>query len=188
MTIDSQSVGDPGRFLGFESLASGLSSLAPSPADEGRVALIVTRSTGGVRQVHDSIRLSIDGGIPGDAWGRGEDRSIDAQLAIMQTGVAQLIANGQSLLLFGDNLFLDLDLSSGNLPVGSVVRAGDATLTVTVKPHNGCSKFRARFGLDAVRFVSDPQIRGLNLRGIYMRVIEDGKVAVGDPVRVIQRG
>jgi len=105
----------------------------------------------------------------------------------MQTDVAELIANGQPLTLFGDNLFLDLDLSATNLPPGSLVRIGGATMEVTPKPHNGCQKFRARFGSEALRFVSKPDLRRRNLRGIYMRVVQRGEVAAGDPVEVITR-
>jgi MOSC domain-containing protein YiiM len=105
----------------------------------------------------------------------------------MQRDVAELIANGQPLTLFGDNLFLELDLSAANLPVGSQVRAGGATLEVAAKAHNGCHKFRARFGGDALQFVWKRELRHLNLRGIYMRVIEAGEIAPGDSVEVIAR-
>jgi len=105
----------------------------------------------------------------------------------MQVDVAGLIANGQPLTLFGDNLFLDLDLSAANLPAGSRVRVGGATLEVTPKPHNGCRKFHARFGPEALRFVSKPDLRPRNFRGIYMRVVEPGEVALGDAVEVLAR-
>jgi MOSC domain-containing protein YiiM len=112
----------------------------------------------------------------------------DAQLAVMQRDVAELIANGQPLTLFGDNLFLDLDLSAENLPAGSRVRAGTALLAVTPKPHDGCRKFRARFGNDALRFVSKGELRHRNLRGIYMRVVEAGELGVGDAVELVAPG
>src|SRR5262245_56975072 len=110
------------------------------------------------------------------------------QIAVMQKDVAEMIANGQSLTLFGDCLILDLDLSSANLPAGSRVKVGAATLEVTPEPHNGCMKFRSRFGADALRFVSIRELRHRNLRGIYMRVAEAGEVGARDPVEVISRG
>jgi MOSC domain-containing protein YiiM len=58
---------------------------------------------------------------------------------------------------------------------------------VTPKAHTGCRKFKARFGDDALRFVSEPARRHLNLRGIYLRVVADGEVGVGDAVEVIAR-
>ena len=89
--------------------------------------------------------------------------------------------------LFGDNLFLDLDLSTENLPPGSRVRVGKAILQVTPVPHNGCRKFRGRFGDNALRFVSKKELRHRNLRGIYMRVLEGGEVSPGDRVEVLSR-
>ena len=90
--------------------------------------------------------MSPDAGIPGDAWDRGQVKNPEAQLTVMQADVARLIANDQPLTLFGDNLFLNLDLSVQNLPVGSRVQVGGAILEVTPMPHNGCRKFQARFG------------------------------------------
>jgi len=94
----------------------------------------------------------------------------------------------EGLTLFGDNLFLELDLSAGNLPAGSRVLLGSAVLEVTAKPHTGCRKFRGRFGEEALRFVSRADLRHRNLRGIYMRVAEEGETAPGDSVEVLARG
>jgi MOSC domain-containing protein YiiM len=98
-----------------------------------------------------------------------------------------MIANGQPLALFGDQLFLDLDLSQANLPIGSRLQVGAVVLAVSPKPHNGCQKYRARFGADALRFISRPDLRPQNFRGIYLRVLTGGFVAVGDAVRVLER-
>lgn len=131
--------------------------------------------------------IPVDSDSTGDAWGRQRRPAPDAQLAVMQVHVAELVANSQPLVLFGDNVFLELDLSAANLPPGSRLRAGSVTLEVTAAPHNGCRKFRARFGDGALRFVSKPALRHLNLRGVYMRVIEGGELSAGDPVEVISR-
>jgi MOSC domain-containing protein YiiM len=105
----------------------------------------------------------------------------------MQVDVVRLIVNGQSFILFGDNLFLELDFFVQNFFVGSWVRVGGAILEVTPMPHNGCRKFLSRFGQDALRFVSERELRHRNLRGIYMRVVESGDVRTGDRVEVITR-
>ena len=126
-------------------------------------------------------------GVPGDAWGRRPRPAPEAQLAVMHIDIAELVANGQPLTLFGDNLFLELDLSAANLPSGSRLRAGTATLELTPEPHDGCRKFRERFGDAALRFVSRRDLRHLNLRGVYMRVVEEGEIAVGDPVQLLFR-
>jgi hypothetical protein len=186
MMIDSGYMGDPERHVGLPELERGLSRLA-APASSGRVMLIVRRGEGGVRETPPRVVLGVGVGVPGDAWGRDAMREEVAQLAVMQFGVAELIANGQPLALSGDNLILDLDLSSENLPVGSRLRVGGALLEMTPKPHNGCRKFRARFGEAALKFVSAPTTRHRNLRGIYLRVVEAGEVGVGDEAIVVGR-
>lgn len=185
-TITSDSIGNPDRFPLFDDLRRGLDALPSAHPGSGRVVLIVRRREQGRRDAPDRLRLTPEGGVPGDAWiERNPDPA--GQIAVMQADVAALIANGQPLELFGDNLFLSLDLSTANLPPGSRVRAGGTTLEITPKPHNGCRKFRARFGPDALRFVSHADLRERNLRGIYMRVVGPGEVAVGDAVEVISR-
>ena len=185
--IDSNSVGDEGRYLPLADLERMLDGLARPPAERGRIAIVVRRGPGGLREAPDRVVVAPDVGVPGDAWGRKPEPNPDTQLAVMQSGVAELIANGQPLTLFGDNLFLDLDLSAANLPPGSRVRVGAAVLEVTPVPHNGCQKFRSRFGDAALRFVARRDRRARNLRGIYMRVVEAGEIGPGDPVEVISR-
>lgn len=185
--IDSRSVGDPTRFRTQADLEAALAGLPAAPADEGALRLIVCKTAGGRRETPHQVELTPEGGVPGDAWGRQAKPMPDEQLTVMQYDVAELIANGQSLTLAGDNLVFDLNLSAGNLPIGSRLAVGGAVLEVTPKPHNGCRKFKARFGNDALQIASRRDLRHLNLRGVYMRVVTAGAVAVGDTVRVVYR-
>ena len=175
------------RHLTFAQLEAALHALPPAPKDSGRLTCIVRSPVSEVRELLSQARLSPEAGLPGDKWGARASRKLEAQLAVMQHGVAELIANGQSLALFGDNLIADLDLSVANLPIGSRLRVGGAVVEVTPLPHDGCSKFKARFGSDALRFVNTPPMRHLNLRGIHWRVIEAGEVEVGSMVKVLSR-
>lgn len=184
--IDSASIGDPARFRPLDVLETQFAALPPAPRDAGRVHLVVKRGPRG-REALPQALMTPESGIPGDAWGRQRHPAPEAQLTVMQADVAELIANGQPLTLFGDNLFLELDLSEANLPPGSRLRAGTVTLEVTPEPHNGCRKFRERFGDGALRFVSTRDLRHLNLRGVYMRVVGEGEIAAGDPVQVLSR-
>jgi MOSC domain-containing protein YiiM len=184
--IDSDSVGDPALHLDLEALEAGLAERESAPLNEGTVTHLVRRAEGGVREVLERTHVVRDGGLPGDQWG-SKAGNPETSLTVMEDGVARLIANGQPLALFGDQIFVDLNLSRENLPAGSRLRLGSATLVVTPMPHDGCQKFRARFGTAALRLVSGKAHRHLNLRGVYMRVLQDGDVAVGDPVTVLER-
>jgi MOSC domain-containing protein YiiM len=152
------------------------------------VALVVRRRPDGVRETPERVHLTPEGGVPGDGWARRPPRDPEGQLAVMRRDVAELIANGQALTLFGDNLFVDLDISAGNLPVGARLRVGAALVEMTAKAHNGCLKFKGRFGGDALRFVNVAPTRLLNLRGVYWKVVEPGVVGVGSPIQVLARG
>jgi MOSC domain len=182
--IDASTMGDSAHFQVQEELERLLESLPDAPTDRGRVDLIVAKGPNGRRETPERIFLYPIAKPTGKTGDNPEDED---QLAIMQRDVAELIANGQPLPLFGDNLFLDLDLSAENLPAGSQLQVGKAILQVTPLPHNGCSKFRGRFGDNALRFVSKKELRHRHLRGIYMRVLQGGEVQLGDPVEVLSR-
>lgn len=185
--VDSHTAGDRALHLGMADLEARLAQLTVPPKDLGSISLLVRRAESGKRDVIRSGHLSANAGLVGDEWVRNPERSSDAQVTMMDLGVARLIANGQSLSLFGDQLFVELDLARENMPVGSRLDVGAAVLEITGRPHNGCQKFSSRFGTDALRFVSRPDLRHKNLRGVYLRVLSDGGVKVGDCVTVIHR-
>jgi hypothetical protein len=177
---------DPKWHLPLAALQAGLRLLPTLPPDTGRVAMIVRKPSEFSRLPLDRVRLTPEEGIPDDQWNRGS-RKPDAQLAVMRRDVAELIANGQPLTVFGDNLFVDFDITAANLPAGTRLRVGEAVMEVTPMPHDGCKKFNGRFGNDAFKFVQAPPTRPLNLRGIYWKVVEAGDVCVGSPIQVIRR-
>lgn len=168
-------------------LAAAYENLPLAPTDAGRVSLIVRRPETNARELPERVELSPEHGVPGDGWSRSARRNTDNQITVMRHDVASLLANGQPPEIAGDNLFVDLDLSDANLPAGTRLRVGAALVEVTPEPHNGCSKFRARFGTDGLAFVQAKETRHLNLRGIHFRVIEAGEVAVGSAITVLSR-
>jgi MOSC domain-containing protein YiiM len=179
--------GDPSLHRSLAALSTDLDALPGPDRDSGRLALIVRRRADGVRETPERVQLTPEEGVPGDGWRRRPPRDPEAQLAVMRRDVAELIANGQPLTVFGDNLFVDLDISAENLTVATRLRVGGALVEVTPKPHNGCAKFKARFGPDALRLVQAPSTRSQNLRGIYWKVVEPGEIRIGDPIRVSSR-
>jgi MOSC domain-containing protein YiiM len=105
------------------------------------------------------------------------------QLTLMNVRSATLIAGApERRQLAGDQFFVDFDLSIENLPPGSRLTLGEATIEITEIPHRGCGKFSARFGVDALKFVNSAVGRELNLRGVNARIIEGGVVRHGDAI------
>ena len=172
-------------------LEAGFGHVLASPADGGTLEMIVRRPGVDHREVIEEGRLTFEAGLEGDTWDRRkgyvtEDGTPDpdAQLTLTNSRFANLIAGSRDRWpLAGDQLYVDLDLSESNLPPGTRLRIGDATIEVTALPHTGCSKYRQRFGLEALKFTATPEGRSRHLRGIYARVVEPGTVRVGDTIR-----
>jgi hypothetical protein len=172
-------------------LESGLDSVRTSPRDDGRLELIVRRPGVGEREVLPEGRLDELDGLVGDTWrARGSRRTPDGsanpgmQVTLMNARAARLVAGPvERWPLAGDQLYVDLDLSTENLPAGTRLTIGDAVIEVTDQPHTGCAKFAQRFGKDAVKFVNSTEGRALNLRGINARVVIGGAIREGDAIR-----
>jgi MOSC domain-containing protein YiiM len=179
-----------------EALESGLASVLGSPCDRGTVALIVRRPGVDEREVVAEAELDPEWGLVGDRWheGRraaGADREPERgrQVTVMNARLAALVAvDLDRRALAGDQLYVDLDLSVGNLPAGARLAIGSAVIAVSEEPHLGCAKFARRFGRAALVFVNSPTGRALRLRGLNARIVIGGKVRVGDPVRKLAAG
>jgi MOSC domain-containing protein YiiM len=173
--------------LTYEALQQGLRQLPPPPTDEGAVVLVVVRPGVEERSTPSRCRLTPDGGVAQDRWAQRENPNPASQVTVMRADVARLFANGQPLSLFGDNLIVDLDLSTANLPPGTRLRVGTALCEVTPQPHTGCGKFASRVGQDARDLTAAPEFQEWRLRGLHFRVLEPGDVGPGDPIRVLSR-
>ena len=155
--------------------------------------MIVRRPKEDEREVLQVGVLSLEEGLVGDTWKDRYSRhspdgsaNPNAQITVMNARAVDLLAQGEERWsLAGDQLYVDLDLSVDNLPPGTRLALGTATLEVTSQPHTGCAKFAERYGTDATKFVNSPEGKRLHLRGINTRVVRAGTVRVGDVVRKV---
>lgn len=187
MAVIEEPVGDAARHVALERLEAGFGGLRTPLAERGGLTAIARRLRDGMRELPATAELSVEEGLVGDAWSRRPPRNPNAQITVMRQDIALLIANGQPLTLFGDNLFVDFDISDAHLPAGTRLSVGACIVEVTPEPHTGCAKFKSRFGFDALRFTAQKHIRPHNARGMHWRVVEGGTISVGDSIEVMSR-
>lgn len=179
--------------LTMAELEAGLEKIRQSPTDAGVLKLIVRRPQIEAREVLEAGELDLVEGLVGDNWKtRGSSQTADGsahpdmQLNIMNARVIGLVAQKKARwALAGDQLYMDLDLSAENVPPGTRLSLGEAVIEVTDQPHTGCKKFAARFGLEALEFISSPIGKQLQLRGINAKVIRSGAIRIGDTVKKV---
>jgi MOSC domain-containing protein YiiM len=172
----------------LSTLEAGIGEIRRSPGDVGTVELIVRRPAENEREMLGEARLDTGEGLVGDGW-LARDGDVWRQVTVMNARSVALLAGSRDRWpLAGDQLYVDFDLSAENLPPGARVEVGTAILEVSDKPHRGCKKFSARYGLDALRFVNSRTGYALNLRGINTRVVRSGVVRPGDSVRKLPPG
>lgn len=165
------------------------SKLPASPADNGKVRLLVIRPPGGekgAREAPDEVQVTVQEGVIGDRWFADPERDLGHQVSMMNVHVIESLCEGEPerAILSGDNLLVDLNLSKKNLPAGTKLSIGDAVLEVTDALHRPCKAFHERYGPIAARKVSRANATGNRGRGLMLRVLQGGRVRVGDGIAV----
>lgn len=179
------------KHLPIEMLTAGLNDIRQSPKAVGVLELIVRRPQTETREVLDAGELDLVEGLVGDNWQRrGSSQTADGsahpdmQLTLTNARLMALVAQEKRHWpLAGDQLYIDFDLSVDNVPPGTRLSVGAAVIQITELPHTGCKKFAARFGLDALKFISSPEGKQLQLRGVNAKVIRPGAIRVGDVLK-----
>ena len=161
-----------------------------APSDTGRVASLVVRPAVNQRETPNKVMFSPQMGVAGDNWSTSCWKKLpsgesdpEVQVAIMNARMIKVITQDKSLWpLAGDQLFVDFDLSVTNLTAGDLLQVGAAVLQITAEPHQGCGKFKQRFGADALAFVNSKLGDKHRLRGVYARIMSAGEVCVDDTI------
>lgn len=171
-------------------LEQGMGIVTGAPRDQGPVLLVVRRPGKGEREIVAEAELDVARGLVGDDWINRPGRRSDvpspyAQITVMNARYTELIAGADhaAWALAGDQLYVDLDISTDNMPAGTRISIGDAIVEIQAEPHTGCVQFRARFGSDALRATNTESGRRLRLRGANASVVQSGTVRTGDVAR-----
>ena len=121
------------KHLTMEELEAGVDEIRRAPKSEGVLQLIVRRPKVEEREILEEAQLDTAEGLVGDTWRmRKSTRTADGsphpdmQLNIMNARVASLLAVEKNRWpLAGDQLYIDLDLSTANLPAGTQLARRD---------------------------------------------------------------
>ena len=159
------------KHLTLADLEAGLDDIRNSPKVQGVLDMIVSRPEEDAREVMALADLDPALGLVGDNWqDRPSSRSADGkahpdmQINMMNSRVIALVAQDKDRWqLAGNQLFVDLDLSAENVPPGTKIAIGSAIL--------------------ALKLVSSPTGKELQLRGICAKVVRGGEIRPGDLVK-----
>ena len=163
-----------------------------APAGIGALLHLVNRPSEGVHRRVAKLRFDFKQGIEGDRWrktawirlpnGQPDPR---VQVSLTNARVMTYFTKHYKEGIFGcgDNLYTDLSLTEGNLPVGSRLVVGSAVLQVSNVPNDAGGKFAQRFGQDAVDFIRKPENAPLRLRGVFCKIVTGGEAHEGDLIK-----
>ena len=173
----------------MDALMAALPQVLAAPK-QATVARQLTFRPGYNQRTHpDRLRLTVAEGVPGERWltapwARLPDGSPDPaiQVSILPSRVHDLVRIHPDQPHPGDTILADLDTTEANLPEGTLLRAGTATLRVSGLFNDGCVKWKARYGAAAKDWITMPGHPPLRLRGILCAIVADGEIAVGDTI------
>jgi MOSC domain-containing protein YiiM len=175
------------KHTNITNLTDKITALPTPRQDIGTVRALVVRPERGTRQLVDSMRLTPEGGIDGDRWGKVKQSSRRRQVSMIRSDILELFSGGDTPEISGDNIHVDFDLSHEHLPAGSEIIIGGVTLRVSGMKHLPCEQFIERFGEDAYSVAKSAQMLNIRARGVLLEVVVGGTIAKNDKLRVHHR-
>ena len=162
-----------------------------APRDGATIEMLCNRPDFGARNFTDRLAVTRAGGVENCRWTKYpwmtlEDGSPDPriQVCVLQRRVLDLVwKEGAEIVHPGDTFIADMNMSEENLPAGTLLKAGSAVLRVSDVWNDACTKWKARYGVDALEWVrASPELR---LRGILCEIVEDGVLENGARVEKV---
>ncbi len=175
-------------FVTMDELQAALPQVLAAPKDAAPVSQLCLRPGYGQRAFVKNIHMTREFGIPGERWltspwlklpdGRPDPR---IQVSLLGTRVLDLVWRDPAVAPHpGDPILADMDFSHANMPAGTLLSVGTATLRVSDQFNDACVKWKVRYGDDAKDWIVRPENLKYRLRGILCEIVEDGFVNVGD--------
>lgn len=175
----------------LEELQNAVPDVLAAPKDASPVLQLCLRPDKGQREFVDEITLTREFGMPGERWATAPwlklpDGSPDPriQVSILGSRVMDLVwRDRENTPHPGDPIIADMDFSHENMPVGTLLHIGTATVRVSDKFNDACPKWKNRYGHDAKKWIVLPENLAYRLRGVLCEVVKDGVVKKGDVIR-----
>jgi hypothetical protein len=173
-------------------LTAALPHVLAAPKTDAPIAMLCYRPDFNQRTFPDHLTLTKAMGIPGERWLkypwlRLADGTPDPriQVSLLPTRVLNLVwQDRESTLHPGDTIVADLDMTDTNTPPGTLIQAGTAVLRVSDAWNNGCVKWKARYGANAMAWITAHA--HLRLRGLLCSVEQDGVLTLADRLQVFR--
>lgn len=175
-------------------LMAALPDILAAPKDDAPIHSLCLRPGYGERAFPATLSLTRAEGISGERWLttpwlKLADGSPDPriQISILPLRVMTLVwRDRENTPHPGDPIVADLDCSVTNLPPGTLIQAGSATLLVSGLFNAGCVKWKLRYGAAAKDFIDAPGHPDLRLRGVLCEVVQDGVVSLTDRLKILR--
>ena len=136
------------------------------PLDNGTLALIVRRPAIDKREVCQTAELTKEDGLVGDRW-REVGQPVTKQVCVTSVAAMEAVSgkDKEKWIAAGDQLFVDFAIDRDNLKEGDLIGCGEEVVfRVSPYPHNGCRKFSARYGQEALDVFNSEKGKHLRLR------------------------
>ena len=170
-------------------LDGAIEHVLAAPSDRARIEFLCNRPNFGVRNFTDRLKVTRAGGVENCRWTKHpwmklEDGSPDPriQVCIIPRRVLDLVwrEDESGGTHPGDTFAAEMNMSLDAMPTGTLLRAGTAVLQVSDVWNNACTKWKARYGEDALNWVRENE--DLRLRGVLCCVVEDGVLENGSTI------
>ena len=191
--VSQKGIGQISVQVSANDLEAGLPHVLAAPKTDAAIAMLCFRPGFGLRTFPDSLSMTRAGGIAGERWLthpwlKLADGSPDPriQVSILPTRVLDLVWRDRIGMVHpGDPIVADLDMTEANLPAGTLLQAGTAVLRVSDELNDGCVKWKARYGVAAMNWITAPDHLPMRLRGILCSIEQDGVVRMDDRIAVL---
>ena len=171
-----------GMVIELEAWNKGLERVRKTPNYQGRIELIVCLGLNGHKQEVRYCEVDKEDGLRGDNLELGPTCDTSGYISLLNSRVMALFDDDRKRWKNTDNqFFVDLDLSSENVPAGTRLQMGTSIIEILHPQRLSEHMVYRNFGSEAAARVSTSLGEAFSW-GVYARVVRSGRISVGDAI------